>query len=71
MKKIGRDGTLRGRAAAAVDAEGTTLGCIGLAAFAIVVWKFLPHHNSALTLLFATAAWLFVSTFAWWLRRKL
>jgi hypothetical protein len=70
MKKIGCDGTLRGRAAAAVDADGTTLGCVGLAAFAIVVWKLLPQHNAAMTLLFATVAWLIVSTAGWWMRRK-
>jgi hypothetical protein len=71
MKKIGRDGNLRGRAAAAIDAEGTTLGCIGLAAFAIIVCKMLPHHSATLTLLFATAAWLIVSTAGWFLRRRL
>jgi hypothetical protein len=70
MAKIGRDGTLRGRAAAAVDADGTTLGCVGLTAFAIVVWKLLPHHNAAVTLLFATVAWLIISTLGWWVSRK-
>jgi hypothetical protein len=71
MKKIGCDGTLRGRAAAAVDADGTTLGCLGLIAFGLIVWKFLPHHSAAITLLFATAAWLIISTLAWVIRRKL
>ena len=69
MKKIGRDGHLRGRAAAAIDAAGASLGCLGLIAFAIVVWKFLPHHSSALTLLFATVAWLIVATLGWSFRK--
>jgi hypothetical protein len=37
---------------------------------AIVVGKLLPHHNAAVTLVFATAAWLIISTPGWWLQRK-
>jgi uncharacterized membrane protein len=37
----------RGRQAVAVDAAGAALGSVGLAAFALIVWKFLPYYNSA------------------------
>jgi uncharacterized membrane protein (GlpM family) len=70
-KKIDRDGTLRGRAAAAVDGDGTMLGCVGLLVFALAVWRMLPHYNAALTLGFATALWLVVSVLGWLVRRKL
>jgi hypothetical protein len=70
MATIGRDGTLRGRAIAAVDADGAKLGCIGLIAFALVVWKLLPHAGAPLTLAAATAAWLVVSVLGWYLQRK-
>ena len=33
----------RGRDSAALDARGTALGCLGLAAFAVCVWKLLPR----------------------------
>ena len=38
--------------------RGGTLGSVGLAAFALTVWKFLPHYNSAFVFLAATAVWL-------------
>ncbi len=34
-RRIGYDGTNRGRAASSIDAAGASLGCIGLAAFAL------------------------------------
>ena len=70
MRKAGRDGTKRGRAAAAVDAEGSAMGCVGLAAFAFTVWRLLPYHATWMSLLIATAAWLVVAGLCWWLRRK-
>jgi len=48
--KAGITFTLRGRQSAALDAAGATLGSIGLAAFALVVWKLLPRHNTGIAL---------------------
>jgi hypothetical protein len=41
----------RGRQAAAMDAAGAALGSVGLAAFALTVWKLLLHYNSAFVFL--------------------
>jgi len=43
----------RGRQAVPVDAAGAPLGSVGLAAFALTVWKFLPYYNSAFVFLAA------------------
>jgi hypothetical protein len=61
--------TLRGQLAAALDARGTALGTLGLAAFGFVVWKLLPAHDAALVLTAALAAWLVLAIGAWRLRR--
>ena len=37
--------TLRGRLAVALDARGAALGCIALAGFALLVWRFQAHYN--------------------------
>ncbi len=68
-REIGRDGRRRGRNAVALDAQGAALGTMGLAAFALVLWRWLPRHNSAVTLVFATVAWLMVSGSLWVLRK--
>jgi hypothetical protein len=68
--KIGRDGRRRGRDAAALDALGAALGTMGLAAFALVLWRWLPRHGSGVTLVFAAIAWLVVSGSLWVLRKR-
>lgn len=68
--KHGLDGTLRGRRAAALDAAGSVLGTIGLACFAVVLWKELPRHRETLVLCGAAALWLAASTSLWWLRKR-
>ena len=70
MRRAGKDGTMRGREAAAVDAEGTALACVGLALFAFTAWRMLPIHNLAFTLFVASAAWLVVSVTCWEIRRR-
>src|ERR1700739_1293639 len=37
--RVGLDGEIRGRQAAALDAAGAAMGSVGLIAFAIVVWQ--------------------------------
>ena len=42
-RKAGLNGTQRGRAAASIDAAGAAMGTLGLIAFAMLVWRFLPR----------------------------
>ena len=55
----------RGQQAASADAAGATIGCIGLMAFAFVVWRFFAGHGSWLVLVAATVLWLSVSVSLW------
>jgi hypothetical protein len=43
---------------------------MGLAAFAVVLWRFLPEHSSWGALGLAVAAWLVVSGVLWILRKR-
>jgi len=61
--------TARGRQAAALDARGAALGCIGLASFATAVWKLLPLWNGALTVSMGLLIWTVVSMATWRLRK--
>src|ERR1700684_4176807 len=45
-QKAGIIDNARGRKAAALDAKGAALGCIGLCCFALAVWKLLPHWGT-------------------------
>jgi hypothetical protein len=69
-REIGQDGRRRGREAAALDALGASFGAMGLAAFAVVLWRFLPEHSSWGALGLAVAAWLVVSGVLWILRKR-
>jgi hypothetical protein len=64
-QKVGKDGTARGKNAAALDARGAAMGTFGLAFFAIVVWKLLPSWNSMAVLSLAILSWLVVSILIW------
>ena len=61
----GIDGTNRSRAIAAADAAGATMGALGLAAFAVIVWKLLPAHASSAVLAAAIVGWLCVAVATW------
>ena len=52
------EGTKGARAAVGVDAAGTAMGCVGLAVFAVIVWKLLPSYPTWLVFGGATLAWL-------------
>jgi MFS family permease len=69
-REIGRDGRNRGRLAAALDALGAVLGAVGLTAFAVVLWQFLPGHSSWVALALAVVAWMAVSGMLWVLRKR-
>ena len=69
--KAGANGTLFARAEASVEAAGASIGALGLAAFAVVLRKFLPTHTLAHTLPLAGAAWLVASVLLWWLRKRI
>jgi Protein of unknown function (DUF3147) len=62
--------TSRGKQAAALDAYGAAMGSVGLACFAVVVWRLLPFLNAPLVLMIATAVWLAVSMLIWRLRKS-
>lgn len=68
-QEAGMKGQARARMLAGVDAVGTALACLGLAAFAAIVWEALPAHESAAVVAAATVCW-FVVSLALWLLRK-
>jgi hypothetical protein len=70
-RRAGLDGTSRGRSAAGIDAVGAAMGTLGLIAFAILVWRFLPSHSSPAILTIAGLAWLAISVLAWRIRKAM
>jgi hypothetical protein len=64
-QRAGYDGTTRGRTAAGLDAAGSFLGALALGLFAFFLYRLLPGHNSALTLVAASLAWLTLSILLW------
>jgi Protein of unknown function (DUF3147) len=70
-ERAGKNGVLRARAAAGTDAAGAALGTIGLAAFAIIVWRWLPNAAIGIVLFAATLVWVLVSISAWLVRDTL
>jgi len=62
---MGSDGTERGRVAAGLDAEGTAMGCVGLMAFALFVWRALASQRGLLVLAEASGLWLVASVSIW------
>lgn len=69
-QKAGFDGTTRGRIAAGIDSFGASLGCIGLAGFAAVLWLGLPRYNAVMVIAAATFIWLVISVSLWVLRKS-
>lgn len=67
--EIGADGTTRGRLAASIDASGAVLGCVGLALFALVVWKMLPQGNAYGVIAIAVLSWAALCYLLWALRK--
>jgi uncharacterized protein DUF3147 len=69
-REAGMHGERRGQQLAGVDAAGAATGCIGLMAFACLVWTGLPGHSADAVIALATAAWAVVSLAVWWVRRR-
>jgi hypothetical protein len=63
--RAGLPGAERGRKAAAIDAAGAALGCIGLVGFALVVWQLLGSHETSMVLGGAGLLWLGISGLGW------
>lgn len=68
--RAGYDGTRRGRVVAGVDAAGATIGCIGLAGFALVCWLLLPRLSPWIVFALATLTWIVTSIALWLVRKK-
>lgn len=62
---VGLHGAERGREAAALDAAGAAIGCIGLAGFAVIVWQFLALSQPWIVLGAAGLLWLVSSGLGW------
>ncbi len=67
----GLHGQRRGRQTAALEAVGAALGSVALLPFAVLVWVFLPQHQTAIVIAGATCAWAVVSFILWQLHRKI
>jgi hypothetical protein len=63
--RAGLNGAARGREAAALDAAGAAIGCIGLAGFALIVWQFLALSQTWIVLGVAGLLWLVTSGLCW------
>ena len=70
-EKAGLHGQKRGRHAAGIDAAGASIGSIGLMAFAIVVWRFLPTYDTTVVLAGATVVWFGLSLLVWQIREQI
>ena len=62
--------TVRGRQAAALDAAGAVLGSIGLAGFALIIWRMLSEYGTGFALLIATLTWLALAMASWTVWKK-
>ncbi|HEX4200380.1 MAG TPA: DUF3147 family protein [Chthoniobacterales bacterium] len=67
-ERAGKNGVVRAKLAAGIDAIGASMGAIGLAVFALIVWLKLPDSGTGLVLTIATLAWLITAVSIWKLR---
>lgn len=70
-ESLGLKGTVSGRTAASIDAAGSSMGSIGLFAFAFVVWQFMSRDRACVVLGGATLLWLGVAVTVWHVRKRL
>jgi len=69
-ERLGLKGTKRAADAVSVDAAGAAIGTIGLACFALLVWKAIPNHTTWLVLLGAALLWMGLSFLLWQIRKR-
>lgn len=67
----GNQGVRSARGEASVEAAGASLGALGLAGFALVLWKGVPRHGLFVVLLCATFVWMAVSWLLWRARERM
>jgi len=67
----GKQGSKSASGQASVEATGASIGALGLAVFAFVVWREVPSHGMAAVLCCAFAAWAAVGWLLWWARERL
>ena len=70
-ERAGKQGAERARMAAGVDAVGASMGAIGLAVFALIVWLWLPDSSLGMVLAGSTFAWFLTSVSVWKLQEIL
>jgi hypothetical protein len=70
-QRAGKNPGHRGQDAAALDAAGAAMGCIGLIAFAVLIWIFLPRYSTGLVLVGSTVAGLLIAISVWLTCEKL
>ncbi|HEY3929674.1 MAG TPA: hypothetical protein VGL89_14990 [Candidatus Koribacter sp.] len=70
-KEKGLPGKPRGILVAGAEANGTALGSIALAAFAVLFWLTVPQINIALLFPLSIVLWLAVAIAAWFLRKRI
>jgi len=69
-ERLGLKGAKRAADAVSVDAAGAAIGTIGLACFALLVWKAIPNHTTWLVLLGAALLWMGLSFLLWQIRKR-
>jgi hypothetical protein len=69
--RVGLTGARRAADAVSVEAAGSAMGSIGLAVFAVLVWRAAPSHSAWLVWSGASLAWVWVSVLMWELRKRL
>ena len=62
---------VRAREVAGVDAAGAAMGSLGLMAFAVIIWRWLPRYPLVPVLITATLAWLLASVTMWIARKTM
>ena len=68
-RNAGFEGTVRGRAAASVDAAGASAGSVGLAGFACILWVGLGRHSALAVQAGACVVWIILAGTFWLLRK--
>jgi hypothetical protein len=68
--QLGLKGTKRAAQAVSLAAAGASIGTIGLAAFALVIWKIIPDHSPWFVLIAATLVWMTLSVLLWQVRKR-